>query len=323
MKKLMAKLVGFLLTISLVVALGVAALAAEYPTKPITLIIPFPAGGSADLTARALANAAKKYLGEPIICENRPGGGGTVGPSLIVTRPPDGYAIGQITGAATIAYHMGKLNFNPTDDLTYITRYGSYLYGLVVRADAPWKTIQEFIQYSKQNPAKVSYASSGVGTPVHLAMEELAVITGAQWVHVPYKGVAESNSALLGGHVDAASESSGWVPLVDAGKFKLLATYGEKRSTRYPHVPTLKDCGYDMVAAGPIGLMGPKGLPKPILKKLDDAFKKAMDDPEFQEVMKKFDFAMAYLNPEDYEKFIRQDSERFRKLVEKLGLQKK
>jgi tripartite-type tricarboxylate transporter receptor subunit TctC len=314
---------SLLLAIGLILVLGTSAMAAEYPTKPISLVVPFPPGGSADLTGRALANAATKSLGQPIIVENKAGGGGTVGPSLLITKAPDGYILGQITGAAIIAYHMGKITFNPIEDLTHIVRYGSYLYGIAVRADAPWRTLQEFIEYSKQNPGKVSYASSGVGTPVHLAMEELAMLAGVQWIHVPYKGVAESNTALLGGHVDAASESSGWVPLVDAGKFRLLATYGEKRSTRYPHVPTVRECGYDMVAAGPIGIMGPKGIPDSILKKLDDAFRKAMDDPEFKEVMKKFDFFIAYLGSENYEKFLRQDSERFRKLVEKLGLQKK
>lgn len=318
-----SKYVNLLLTITMVLAVGLPAMAAEYPTKPINLIIPFPAGGSADLSGRALASAASKFLGQPIICENRPGGGGTVGPSLVATKTPDGYILGQMTGAAIIAYHMGKVGFNPVEDLTHIVRYGSYLYGLAVRADSPWKTLQEFIEYSKQNPGKLSYASSGVGTPVHLAMEELAMLAGVQWIHVPYKGVAESNTALLGGHVEAASESSGWAPLVDAGKFRLLATYGEKRSARYPHVPTVKECGYGMVMAGPIGVMGPKGLPKPVLKRLDDAFRKAMDEPDFQEVMKKFDFTLAYLGPDDYEKFLRQDSDRFRKLVEKLGLAKK
>jgi tripartite-type tricarboxylate transporter receptor subunit TctC len=319
----MKKSFGLMLAISLILALGVPVMAAEFPTKPISLVIPFPPGGSADLTGRALASAASKSLGQPIIVENKAGGGGTVGPSLVLTKAADGYTLGQITGAVTIAYHMGKLNFNPIDDLTYITRYGSYLYGIVVKAEAPWKTLQELVQYSKQNPGKVSYGSSGVGTPVHLAMEELAMLTGVQWIHVPYKGVAESTTALLGGHVETVSDSSGWAPLVDAGKLRLLATYGEKRSTRYPQVPTVKECGYDMVAAGPIGIIGPKGMPKPIVMKLDEAFKKAMDDQEFLEVMKKFDFAPAYLKSEDYEKFLRQDSERFRKLVEKLGLQKK
>jgi len=313
-----------LLILGLFLSLGVSAWTAEFPTKPISLIIPYPPGGSADLTCRGLANAAKKHLGQPIICENKAGGGGTVGPSLVVTRPPDGYTLGLITASPTIAYHMGKLNFNPVEDLTPIVRYGVYLYGLVVRSDSPWQTVQEFIQYSRQNPQKVSFGSPGVGTPPHLAMEELAVLAGGiQWVHVPYKGVAESNTALLGGHVDAVSDSSGWAPLVDAGKFRLLVTFGEKRSTRYPQVPILKEVGYDMLATGPIALIGPKGISKPVVQKLEEGFRKAMDDADFQAVMKKFDFTPAYLGSEDYEKLVREDSEKIQKLVKKLGLDKK
>jgi tripartite-type tricarboxylate transporter receptor subunit TctC len=318
------KAVAGLLFFCLFLTAGNASRADEFPTKPINLVIPYPPGGSADLTMRGLANAAKKHLGQPIICENKAGGGGTVGPSLVVTRPPDGYTLGLITASPTIAYHMGKLNFNPVEDLTPITRYGAYLYGLVVRADSPWQTIQDFIQYSKQNPQKVSFGSPGVGTPPHLAMEELAILAGGvQWVHVPYKGVAESNAALLGGHVDAVSDSSGWAPLVDAGKFRLLVTYGQQRSNRYPQVPILKEVGYEMVATGPIAVMGPKGISKPVVKKLEDAFRKAMDDADFQAVMKKFDFTPAYLNSEDYGRLVREDSEKIRNLVRKLGLDKK
>ena len=303
---------------------GIPAAAADYPDKPITLVIQYPAGGSTDVTGRALANAAKKYLGQPIICENKSGGGGTVGVSLVAAKPADGYTIGYITSSPTIAYHMGKLNFHPVNDLTHIMRWAGYLFGLVVQTESQWKTIQEFIQYAKQNPQKVSYGSPGMGTPPHLAMEELASLAGGiQFVHIPYKGGAESNAGLLGGHVDSVSDSSGWAPLVDAGKFRLLVTYGYQRSTRYPQVPTLKEVGYNMVSPGPIGLIGPKGIPKPIVAKLHDAFKKALDDPDYKAMMKKLDMTSLYQNSEDYEKYVREDSDRIGKLVKKLGLDKK
>jgi len=317
------KPVFFVAMVCWVSILGIPATAAEYPSKPITLIIPYSAGGSTDLTARPLANAAKKYLGELVICENRPGGGATVGPSLLVGRPPDGYTIGLITSAAVIAWHMGKLNFNPVDQFTYIIHWARYMYGIVVRADSPWKTIQEFLQYSRENPQKLSYGTSGVGIPPHLAMEELSLLTGIKWVHVPYKGTAEVNPALLGGHVDFLSDASGWVPLVDAGKFRVLATWGDQRCARYPQVPTIKEIGYDVVIPGPLGIVGPKGIPKSIVEKLHDSFRKAMDDPEFQSALKKFDMDRVYMNPADYEKFSRQDSERVEKIIQKLGLQQK
>lgn len=300
-----------------------SAQATDYPTKPIFLILPYPAGGSTDLTTRALAGAAKKYLGQPIIIENKPGGGATVGPTLLLTKPPDGYTIGLITSGVTIAFHMGKLTFNPTQDVTHILRWGGYLFGIMVREEAPWKTIQEFIEDSRKNPEKMTYASVGVGTSPHLAMEELALVAGGiRWIHIPSKGGAEASTALLGGHVDAFSGSSG-LQLVDAGKFRLLATFGEQRSERYGHVPTLKESGYNAICNSPLGIIGPKGMPIPIVNRLHDAFKRAMEDPEFQATMKKFDMSKLYLNTEQYESFFRQESENIGKLVQKLGLNKK
>ena len=322
MKRVNRKRVGFVLTICLILAFGLPAMAAEYPTKPITLVIQYPPGGSTDLTARALANGARKYLGQPVICENKSGGGGTVGVALVAAKPADGYTIGVVSSSPTIAYHMGKLNFNPIDDLTHILRWAGYLFGTVVRADSPWKTLPQLIAHAKQHPKTLTYGSPGVGTPPHLAMEELSSLAGMQLLHMPYQGIAQNNAALLGGHIDIISDSSGWAPLVDAGKFRLLATYGYQRCARYPQVPTLREAGYDLVSPGPIGMIGPKGLPKPMVQRLHDAFKKAMDDPEFLAVMKSFDMSTLYLNSEDYEKFVREDSARIQKLVQKLGLNK-
>jgi tripartite-type tricarboxylate transporter receptor subunit TctC len=300
-----------------------SAQATDYPAKPIFLILPYPAGGSTDLTTRALANAAKKYLGQPIIIENKPGGGATVGPTLLLTKPPDGYTIGLITSGVTIAFHMGKLTFNPSEDLTHIIRWGGYLFGIMVREDAPWKTIEDFIRDSRQNPEKITYASVGVGTSPHLAMEELALVAGGiRWIHIPSKGGAEASTSLLGGHVDAFSGSSG-LQLVDAGKFRLLTTYGERRSERYGQVPTLREAGYNVICNSPLGIIGPKGMPIPIVNKLHDAFKRAMEDPEFQATMKKFDMSKLYLNTEQYESFFRQESENIGTLVQKLGLNKR
>jgi tripartite-type tricarboxylate transporter receptor subunit TctC len=262
--------------------------AAEYPVKPINVTIPFPAGGAVDLASRSLMNDVKKHLGQPVICENKAGGGGTVGPSLLLTKAPDGYNIGVLTASPTIAWHMKKINFNPASDVTPIIRLYGFLSGIVVRADSPWKSLLDLIQYAKQNPQKVSYGSPGVGTPTHLGMEELAMIAGIQLVHVPYKGGAEDIPALLGGHVDLLSEASGWAPMVDAAA----------------------------------GIIGPKGLPKAIVQKLHAAFHKAMDDPEFQSTLKKFDMPSLYLSSEGYEEYIRQDSERIRKIIVRLGLDK-
>jgi tripartite-type tricarboxylate transporter receptor subunit TctC len=317
------KVTLLLIIVNIVSGCGLPAFAQEYPTKPITLVIPYPPGGSTDLTGRALANAAKRYLGQPVICENKSGGGGTVGPSLVISRPPDGYTIGISSGAVTIAYHMGKLNFNPLEDSTPIIRYTTYVFGMVVRSDAPWKTIQEFVKYAKENPQKVTYGTPGVGTNPHLAMEELSIIAGIQLVHMPFKGGAEANTALLGGHIDAISDSTSWGPMVDAGKFRLLVTYSPQRMPKYPSVPTLKEAGYDMVYTSPLFMIGPKGMPKPVVAKLHDALKKSLTDPDYQSILKKYDMTENYLGPEDLDRAIRQESEQIKRVVQKLGLDKK
>ncbi len=313
----------FMTVLSLILGWIHPGLAQEYPTKPITFVIPYPAGGSTDLTGRALASAAKRYLGQPLICENKSGGGGTVGPSLVLSKPPDGYTIGISSGAVTIAWHMGKLNFNPLEDSTPIIRYTSYVFGMVVRADAPWKTMQDFVNYAKENPGKVTYGTPGVGTNPHLAMEELSIITGIKLVHMPFKGGAEAATALLGGHIDAVSDSTSWGPMVDAGKFRLLVTYSAQRMPRYPDVPTLKEAGFNMVYSSPLFLIGPKGMSKPVINKLHEAFKKSLDDPDYLSILKKFDMSLNYLSPEDLDKAIRQESEQIKRVVQNLGLEKK
>jgi tripartite-type tricarboxylate transporter receptor subunit TctC len=302
---------------------GFSAFAAEFPTKPINLVIQYPPGGSTDLTARALANGAKKYLGQPVICENKAGGGGTVGVAIVASKPADGYTLGIVTSSPTMAFHMGKLNFHPLNDLTPIMRWGNYLFGITVRSDSQWKTMRELIEYVKQNPDKVSYGSPGVGTPPHLAMEEFSMVAGTKFIHIPSKGIAENVTALLGKHIEAISDSSGWAPMVDSGQFRLLAIWSETRCERYPQAPTIKEIGYDVVARSHLGVIGPKGMPKPIVAKLADAFKKAMDDPEYKAVMKKFDMNNYYLDTEDYSKYMKSDFENIEKLVKKLGLDKK
>ena len=323
MEKKMFKRIFIAATILLTYAWGFSTVAAEYPIKPVTLIIPYPAGGSTDVTTRALGNIAKKYIDQPLVIENKPGGGSVVGTTLMASKPADGYTIGTMaSGPITISWHMGKLSFHPIDDVTLIMRLTGYLMGIAVRADSPWKTLPEFVDYAKKNPGKVSFGSPGVGTGGHLAMEELAYIAGIKIVHVPYKGGAETNTALLGGHVEIISDSSGWAPLVDSGKFRLLATYTEQRSERFK-IPTVKESGYNMVMPSPVDLIGPKNMPQPIVQKLHDIFKKAMEDPEYLAILKKFDMMPAYLGPAELAKTLRKELDQVGKIVQKVGLEKK
>jgi tripartite-type tricarboxylate transporter receptor subunit TctC len=316
------KFISLVLAFAFLVSLSIPAFGAEYPVKPITLIIPFPAGGSTDLTSRALGKGAGKYLGQPIICDNKPGGAGGIGPSLVLTKPPDGYTIGMISTTPLINSARGTLNFNPVEDVTHIMRWGGYQVGLMVRSDAPWKNIGDFVEHAKKNPGKISYGTPGIGTPNHLTMEELGARAGINYVHVPYKGDSEMAMALLGGHLEAISGPI-QTPLIEAGKIIVLATYGSRRSVQTPKAPTLQEAGFDIVCPVYVGIMGPKGMAKNILTKLHDAFKQAMDDSDFKAIMEKFDMPMLYLNSNDYEQHIRQDSQRIKELVRRLGLHAK
>lgn len=317
-------LLGILAVVAITFSLASWVCASDYPTKPVTLIIPYPAGGSTDVTGRVLATVVKKHLGQTVVVENKGGGGGTVGPNLVISKPPDGYTIGIMASTTvTISWHMGKMNFNPIDDVKRIMRYTGYLYGFVVREDAPWKTFTDYVNYAKENPGKVTYGTTGMGSGPHLAMEMIASATGMKLTHVPYKGGAECNTALLGGHVDSVSDSTSWGPLVDAGKFRLLAIYTPSRSARYPSVPTLKELGIDIVFPSPLEIMGPKALPQPIVQKLHDAIKKSLDDPEYQAVLKSYDMQTTYLNSEDCDKAVRAESEKLKEIVQKLGMYKK
>jgi tripartite-type tricarboxylate transporter receptor subunit TctC len=311
------------LVLTLILAAGWPAEAADYPAKPINFIIPYQAGGFTDLLSRALANSVKKDLGHPVICENKAGGGGTVGLSYVVNQPADGYTIGLITPGAFLASHMGKSPFHPLKDLTFVCRLSGGMTAVVVKSDSTFKTLDDLIKFAKQNPGKITYGTSGMGTITHLAMEELAALAGGvSWKLIPYKSGAEAATALLGGHVDVVSDAPSWQPLVDAGKLRLLAVFTDKRSARYPDVPTAKESGYNMSVPGPNGVVGPKGLPKLIVEKLDTAYRKALQDPEVLAVLKQFDLTQLYLSSDDYAKSAQDEFDWSGTLVKKLGLDK-
>jgi tripartite-type tricarboxylate transporter receptor subunit TctC len=293
--------------------IGIAALmlagttwAQQFPNRHVTLIVPWPAGGSTDICMRALAEATVKHLGQPIIVENRPGAGGTLGAAALVNARPDGYTIAQLPLAVFRLPHINKTPFDPMNDLTYIAGISGYTFGVVVRSDSSLKTWNELIGYAKGNPGKLSYGSPGANTSLHVTMEEIAYKQGLKWLHVPYKGNAENMTGLLGGHVDAAADATGWGPHVDAGKMRLLVTWGEKRTKRWPDVPTLKELGYGIVSNSPYGIGGPKGMDPKVVKILHDAFKKGMEEPAHTSVLEKYDQELWYLSSEDYTRYVRE-----------------
>jgi tripartite-type tricarboxylate transporter receptor subunit TctC len=258
-----------------------------------------------------------------VVVENKPGGGGTVGPAaMAATAKPDGYTVAQISIPVFRYQHMMKVDYDALKDFTYILGLTGYIFGVVVKSDAPWKTFDELTTYAKANPGKITYGSPGAGTTQNITMERLAKDKGIKWIHVPMKGTGENMPALLGGHVNVAADSTGFAPYVDSGQMRLLVTFGEKRTQKWSNVPTLKELGYGIVTESPFGLAGPKGIDPKVVKILHDGFKKGLDDPETLKILEKLDMVYAYKSTEDYVKQIKELFEEERMLVEKLGLKK-
>ena len=298
-----------------------SALAQAYPNKPITMIVPWPAGGSTDRHLRTLAEIASKHLGQNIIVENKPGAGGTLGPGqMALTAKPDGYTIAQFPMGMLRIPHMQKTQWNPLTDFSYIIGVSGYTFGFTVKADSPYKTFNDYIEAARKNPGKVDYGSTGIGTSPHLLMEEVAANAKVNLVHVPYKGNADLQQALLGGHVQAQSDATGWDKFVDSGQMRLLVTFGDKRTKRWPDVPTAKDLGYGVVSSSPYGLVGPKGMDPAIVKTLHDAFKKAMDDPKHLEVLGQLNQELWYRNGDEYLQWAKETYAKDKALIERLGL---
>ena len=218
--------------------------AQSFPARPIKYICPWPAGGSTDIVMRSLAESASKVLGQNVIVENKPGAGGMLGAVEMLNAKPDGYTLCQIPQGAFRIPHMQKTAFDTLKDFTWIACLTGYTFGLVVPANSPFKSIKDLVDFAKANPGVVTYGSTGTGTSPHLAVEEFAQKAGIKLNHIPYKGNAENMQAILGGHVMAASDATGWGPHVESGKLRLLATYGSKRTKRWPQIPTLDELGY-------------------------------------------------------------------------------
>ncbi len=299
-----------------------AALAqAAYPSRAITLIVPWPPGGSTDRHLRALAEIAAKHLGQNVIIQNTPGGGGTTGPgNMALGAKPDGYTIAQFPMGMLRIPHMQKTQWNPLTDFSYIIGVTGYTFGFVVRSDSPYKTFTDYVEAARKQPGKIDFGSTGTGTSPHLLIEEVAHAAKVEFNHIPFKGNADQMQALLGGHVMAASDATGWDKFVESGQMRLLVTFGDHRTKRWPNVPTAKDLGYGVVSNSPYGLVGPKGMDPAIMKTLHDAFKKAMDDPRHMEVLDQLNQPVWYKNSADYAAWARETLAKERVLIERLGL---
>lgn len=303
------------------VSLG-AANAQTFPAKPVKLVIAFPAGGPTDISMRVLADNASKILGQPVIVENKPGAGGTLPAQALQTAQPDGYTLAQIPLGVFRLPYTTKINWDPVKDISYVLNVTGYAFGIVVPADSPLKTWTHFVAWAKANPGKLSYGSTGTMTSPHLTTELIAQKLGIELLHVPYKGSADLMQATLGGQLMAAADSTGFAPQVEAGKLRVLNTWGAERLAKFPDAPTLKELGLDIVQNSPFGIGAPKGTPAPVVKRLHDAFKQAMEQESYRTALARYDMVPMYMSTAAYQKFAQETFAREKALVEKLGLAK-
>jgi tripartite-type tricarboxylate transporter receptor subunit TctC len=311
--------------VALVTIVPVAAAQEAFPSRPITIVAPFPPGGVADLTARPVAAAMEKVLKNPVGVVNKTGAAGAVGMQFVATSKPDGYTLLLALSSISIIPEADKLFGRPpaftVDQFAPIALISADPTILVVRAESPWKTARDFIEDARNRPGQISFSSSGVYGTLHMAMELLQHASGIKLRHVPYAGAGPALTAILGGHVDAlASGPAVVLPHIKSGKLRALAGWGDKRVAAMPDVPTFKELGYpDAEFYIWAGLFAPRGTPEPVLQKLRDAVRSAVADPEFKAAMDKLETPVAFKQGDEFQKFFDADARRLAEGVRKVG----
>lgn len=294
----------------------------RFPERPVRLIVPWSAGSSSDVTLRAIADVAPRTLGQPVVVENRPGASGTIHivPLIRETRP-DGYTLGQMhLSVIRRPFLVRTPQWDLATDFTYVIGLIGWVIGVAVRADAPWKTFQEFVESAKREPGRRTYSTSGIATTPHLVMEDIGARTGAQFTHVPFRGSSEGLTAVLGGQVDAIADASTWAPHVVEGRMRALCLFTPEPFPRFPGVPTLRSLGIDIVATSAFGLAGPAGIDPGVVRVLHDGFKTALFDPSVERVRNQFDMPPVYLDSAAYREASLRQAEYEKALVQRLGL---
>ena len=315
------------LTIVLACVTGVPAARADakFPTRPITLINPFTPGGPIDIHMRVLAAQAEKVFGVPVVVDNKPGAGGTLGPAtMAATAKPDGYTIAEIGSSVLLLPLLQKTAFDTLKDFTYIINLSNYRYIVVVHKDSPWRTWNDLVAEARKEPGKLSYGSFGTNGAVHLAMEQIATSIGVKFTHVPMRGASEQVAALMGGHIQFAPTGGLGYQMIDQGQFRPLLTFTPGRNPRFPELPTPAEVGakLDIDVTTPYGLAGPRGMDPKIVKILHDGFKKASETPEAREVLKKLEQDYFYLNSADYRAHIERQIDAYRRALDVMGIKK-
>jgi tripartite-type tricarboxylate transporter receptor subunit TctC len=304
-----------LATLALALVLAAPAFAQQFPAKEVSIVIPYAPGGATDLVFRALAASSQKYLGKAVVVVNKPGGGGTVGVVEAQRAKPDGYTLLTAITPLTILPHQVKTTFTYRDFEPIINVVQDPVM-FQVRADAPWKTLPEFLDSARKNPDTITVGNSGAGGGVHLIALAFEKAAGVKFNHIPFAGGGPSVTALLGGHINAVSVSPPeGIAQVKAGKLRIIALFSETRMTDFPSVPTVREQGVDFALGQWRGLAAPKGTPPEVIKALHDAFKKGMEDAAFMKNAADMSVALAYVGPGEFGKLMAADHERYAKLV--------
>jgi tripartite-type tricarboxylate transporter receptor subunit TctC len=295
-----------------------------YPSKPITMIVPFPPGGVADITGRPLAAMMERTLKQPVVVVNRTGAGGALGMSQVAKSAPDGYTI--LMGLSSISIFPvsdrinGRQPAYEMKDFAPIALVSSDPTVLVVRAESPYRTLKDFVDAAKANPGKINYSSSGVYGTLHVSMEIFANAAGIKLFHVPYQGGGPAVTALLGGQVEAlASGPAAAIGQIKGGKMRALAAWSDKRLALMPDIPTFKELGYEAEFYIWAGVFAPAATPQPILARLREAVRAAVSDPDFRAAMEKVATPISYLDAPEFQKFWDNDAKRLAIALEKIG----
>jgi tripartite-type tricarboxylate transporter receptor subunit TctC len=294
----------------------------EFPERAITILVGNEAGGTSDIITRALAIGTEKYLGKPLLVENRGGGGGAVALGAILTAKADGYTLAAVPNDTLVnTALMQKVPFKPLKDFVPIIGHSSSENtSLLVKNDSQWKTFAEFIDYAKKNPGKIKYSSAGIGTGMHTSMAVIAQKDNIKWVHVPFKGTAPARTALMGGHVDACASGMDWVGFAQAGQVRVLVTHGRARMVAFPNVPTLKELGYDFVSETIHSIVGPAGIPAEVVKKLETAFLKGTETQEFKNAQERLALTPVMFMSKDYERHLKEHWVKLEKIFKEAGI---
>ena len=291
----------------------------QYPSKPISLIVPYGPGGSTDQLARALGEGMSKHLKQPVIIEFKPGAGGTLGAAQMTRTKPDGYSLTMLPISVFRQPYLQTVTYDPLKDLSYIAVVSNYTYAIAVMADAKWKTINELVDDAKANPGKFSYSGSAQYSSNHLSMVEIGRIAGIDWTFIPYKGDAEGLTALFGGHVQVVASTSTVLPFVKSGKVRILATVGDKRPADFADAPTLQEAGFPVVMHSPLGIAGPAGLSADIIQKLDEAISVTLKDPKFKESMASLGIELNYRDHKEYAAYAVKTFAQEKTIIERLS----